>query len=164
MSEELLEILKRVENNLEHHYPENLRDFEILKRAVIKLNAIKEGNSKKALDCLSCLGNFIDGHCTGTTAEDDVHLIECFDTIEQALMKSQEQKKYLKWEDLETGISCYGMLNGVKIQIDLFPPHCTDDHKWEVRLIKDNDYWIHIKEQDKEFFNDLHLERIEENE
>jgi hypothetical protein len=113
MSEELLEILKRVENNLEHHYPENLRDFEILKQAVIK---------------------------------------------------SQEPKKYLKWEDLETGISYYGMLNGVKIQINLFPPHCTDDHKWEVRLIKDNDYWIHINEQDKDFFNDLHLERIEENE
>lgn len=70
-------------------------------------------------------------------------------------------KKYLKWEDLETGISRYGLLNGIKIQIDLFPPHSTDNHEWEVRLIKDNGCWFYIKEQDREFFDDLHLEEVE---
>jgi hypothetical protein len=161
MSEELLEILKRVESNLEHHYPENLRDFHILKQAVIKFNAIKEGNSKKALDCLSCLGNFIDGHCTGTTAEDDVHLIECFDTIEQALMKSQEQKKYLKWEDLETETGCSRVdldvsLNGAEYRLSYFQ---NDALKL---LTNDEDFYLEI--EDKQFFDNLHLERIEENE
>jgi hypothetical protein len=110
---------------------------------------------------MSCLGNFIDGHCIETTAEDDVHLVECFDIIEQALMKSQEPKKYLKWEDLETETGSLRVdlevsLNGTEYRLSYFQ---NDTLKL---LTNDEDFYLEI--EDKQFFDSLHLERIEENE
>ena len=50
MSKEL-ESLERVGNNLEHHYPENIKDFNILKQALQRL----ENQDDVIENCIRCL-------------------------------------------------------------------------------------------------------------
>lgn len=76
--------------------------------------------------------------------------------------KTYEQpKKYLKWEDLEFKIT-----HKIRILMNdnLYNLFCYDEKYIEIRTIKgefmltlDND-----NPEDKQFFNDLHLERVEE--
>lgn len=67
-------------------------------------------------------------------------------------------KKYLKWEDLETTKIYRCLLNGNKYFVDFFEPQECDPH-WRARLISPNrGVFIILKEYDKQFFDDLHLE------
>ena len=84
------EALKRIGNNLEHHYPENIRDFNILKQALQRLEAIENANPSEALECLEQLAEMAD-KCWVSC---DVHKWK--NTIKQALIKAQEQEKVLK--------------------------------------------------------------------
>ena len=69
-------------------------------------------------------------------------------------------KKYLKWEDLETNKNYKCGLNGTIYTVQLFPPTSCKENRWEVRLISENT-WQLITEENKQFFNDLHLEVVE---
>ena len=88
---------------------------------------------------------------------------ECCDVIEQALLKAQEQKHYLKWEDLE-----FKEDNEAKIKVRMgehiydlwYGSYKTGDGIFKQKCSLagyefDEDYDIDI-------FNDLHLERVEE--
>lgn len=79
MSKEL-EALERVGNNLEHHYSENIKDFNILKQALTRLEAIDNANPSEALERLENNKNAIP------------YAID-YRIIKQALIKSQEQEK-----------------------------------------------------------------------
>ena len=83
-----------------------------------------------------------------------------FDSIEQALNKAQEieNKKYLKWEDLETynenlRIDLKVSLNETEYRLSYFK---NDTLKL---LTNDKDFYLEI--ENKQFFNDLHLELLD---
>ena len=97
-------------------------------------------------------------------------------TIKQALLKQQElpepfktgvdigvikPKQYLKWEDLEKDRTYKVLLNG--IQYELVKRY--DDYEYRcdyITLQKESNVSIYIYEYEKEIFNDLRLERVEE--
>ena len=81
--------------------------------------------------------------------------------IKQALLKAETPKKYLKWEDLE--------FNHTPKMIDVK----MNDNKYRLvvgynvagnnlAILRDNKKEYYFLECDKQFFNDLHLERVEE--
>ena len=81
--------------------------------------------------------------------------------IKQALLKAQEPKQYLKWEDLE--------FNHTPKYIDVK----MNDNKYKLvvgynvagknlAILRDGKKEYYFLECDKQFFNDLRLERVEE--
>jgi len=89
------------------------------------------------------------------------HKLPHLDTIKQALLKQQEPKQYLKWEDLE--------FNHTPKMIDVK----MNDNKYKLvvgynvagknlAILRDGKNEYYFLEYDKQFFNDLHLERVEE--
>lgn len=79
------------------------------------------------------------------------------EAAEQALQKAWEPKKYLKWEDLEfdakeqrMNVSLNGHLHLLCYYRNMFGSLCMIDNTG-----------ITVWEDNKNFFNDLHLERIE---
>lgn len=86
---------------------------------------------------------------------------ELCDVIEKQLNVQKEPKKYLKWEDLEKDRTYKVLLNG--IQYELVKRY--DDYEYScdyITLQKKPGVSIFIYEYEKEIFNDLHLERVEE--
>ena len=81
--------------------------------------------------------------------------------IKQALLKAQEPKQYLKWEDLEFNIEKQMMavlLNGTKYTLILG----RNVHIDKLAFLRNGEINYYFLEADKQFFNDLHLERVEE--
>ena len=97
---------------------------------------------------------------------DDVNIClktikEQLPTIKQALLKAQEPKQYLKWEDLEfehTPKYIDVKMNGNKYKLVV---GYNGAGKNLVILRNDKQPYYFLK-YDKQFFNDLHLERVEE--
>ena len=94
----------------------------------------------------------------------DFRIIENALTEYEALLKAQEPKQYLKWEDLEfddDGQETLVLLNDTKYRMYYYKGYdeCIN------LFAEDETSVIHIFEscsfQDKQFFNDLHLERVE---
>lgn len=135
---------------------EGTDDYEMVKEALQRLEAIDSAKPSKALESLKKLGEYeLKQNCL-------VEDLIVYDTIKQALIKVQESKKYLKWEDLEfkpytmkvkMGDNLY-MLNWSYSNNDDY-----DDSK-SVTLRTLNGDWLFTLE--KYFFNDLHLEVVED--
>ena len=87
--------------------------------------------------------------------------------IKQALLKQQEKKTYLKWEDLEFGKTTHKLkakmndsLYRIEWYIDGLGANVVSLYKY---ITKDYlVYCVCIKDNSHNFFNDLHLERVEE--
>ncbi len=89
MSKEYLEALERVANNLEHHYP--IRDFNTIKQALQRLNAIENSKPSKAIECLER----IDIEYSTIESEDfDI----CYNIIKHSLLKAQELENRINIE------------------------------------------------------------------
>ena len=94
--------------------------------------------------------------------------IDQCNTIKQALLKIQETKHYLKWEDLEF---TYGEWNKIevyqgneKLGISYKSDFDFFDNSYEVVKIynlKTKSRICKIYDKDKQFFNNLHLEVVE---
>ena len=86
--------------------------------------------------------------------------------IKQALLKAQEPKHYLKWEDLEweelktiTRKDIKVNLNGVEYGLEF----ALNFGSKEVVIFDEKIYmYLFFNEANKQFFNNLHLERVEE--
>ena len=118
-----------------------------------------EVNPNEALECLKHIQKYyVPEPCTAKT-------YDCLETIKQTLLRLQQPKQYLKWEDLRfTG-------DGQKIKVKLNGETYILDYKYTCEhdvihlstleydrvLTCCGDYGCDIR-----FFNDLHLERIEE--
>lgn len=133
----------------------------------------KEQEIKEAIDTLEGLQyniwDEIGFHYKGyVCCKEEMHKYDKdFDSIKQVLQKVQEPKKnYLKWEDLE--------FKNYEQEI----PVLLNGNKYSLKytLLPDDDYymvWIYKKNkcrfsldgkylENKQLFNDLHLERVEE--
>ena len=160
MSKEYLEALERVGDNLEHHYLENIKDFNILKQSLQRLESIDNAEPSEALECLDKLEQDIKDR---VILAEDRQLKLCA-VIKQALLKAQEPKQYLKWEDLEFKKKQQVMdvlLNG-KPYILYFYKLSTQN---EVTIFSIDMHIVTLSSnytEDVQFFNDLKLERVEE--
>ncbi len=149
----------------------------IIETALQRLEAIDNANPSEALECLEKLKGmeissmpFSDEYGTQEVDLNDIRKVgsqlntdfrEYTATIKQALLKIQEPKHYLKWEDLEKDRTYKVLLNGN--QYELVKRY--DDYEYRcdyITLQKKPNVSIFIYEYEKEIFNDLHLERVEE--
>ena len=125
----------------------------VIEQALNRLESIDNAEPSEALECLEELRSNLGVIYNNTLA-----------TIKQALLKSQEQKQYLKWEDLEFKKEEQKMkvlLNGNRY----FVTYVTDWFcGWCNKVQISNDIYIlcTLGNGMKQFFNDLHLERVEE--
>ena len=122
----------------------------------------------EALECLEridntlCLNNNKGNLEFGIDTEEHIDcdnaidMVEDLETIKQYILKAQKQKNYLKWEDLKTntegGVDLEVSLNGTKYMLSYFP---SDTFK-----VLTNDEGFYLEIENKQFFNDLHLERV----
>lgn len=183
MSKEYLEAFKAVYNNFDYLISDiGIEDDEaniclmtikeqlpIIKQALKRLESIENANPSEALECLEYIENKLHGlrvECERIKNHrcDDVFIQEhTFDTIKQALLKAQEPKQYLKWEDLKKlGKEIKVKLNGVeyllcKKIVSGFPEYYLypeGNQKPVLMCLGDSAY-------EKQFFNALHLEVLE---
>ena len=148
------------DNRFYEIYPTN--DYE---------TAIDNANPSEALNKLEelkeCIQDEIAYYYKGyVCCKEEVHKYDKdFKIIEQALLKAQEPKQYLKWEDLEfknEGQIMKVILNGSKYKLGYF----TDGITEYVDLLTDENFnligrYVDSNSYEKQFFNDLHLERVE---
>ena len=136
----------------------------VIEQALKRLEAIDNANPSEAWKIVY---NNFDYLISDVGIEnDDVNIClktikEQLPTIKQALLKAQEPKQYLKWEDLE--------FNHTPKMIDVK----MNDNKYKLvvgynvagknlAILRDGKNEYYFLEYDKQFFNDLHLERVEE--
>ena len=135
----------------------------IVYEALQRLEQIDNSNPSKALRELSIIrhleigfdenGNAVTvGDCTG------------FNAIKQALLKQQEPKQYLKWEDLEFKTEEQTMEvilngNGYTLKYCKLKDYDVD----RIRLVDKNLYtYLMLHTSTRQIFNDLRLEKVEE--
>ena len=161
MSKDYLEALDRLycSGNLQLDYvlsSKHKHDYELLKHAFQSLESIENADPSEALKCLECLYSDPEDYRSNDRAKD-------YETIKNYILKTQEQKKYLRWEDLDfkkdNQFSYYKVKlgNSVYKVVSYFSYIFNKD---TVTIIANNRF--NITEQDKQFFNDLHLEMVEE--
>ena len=87
---------------------------------------------------------------------------ELCDVIEKELNVQKEPKHYLKWEDLDFDVPATIKVKMGDTQYLLSLRIGLTDIKSVV--LRDNNLkpFLHLYEKEKQFFNDLHLERVEE--
>ena len=155
--------------------------FDIIEQALNRLESIDNATPSEALKCLEKLKGmeissmpFSDEYGTQEVDLNDIRKVgsqlntdfrEYTATIKQSLLKAQEPKHYLKWEDLEFKESEQTMkvlLNGKEYSLSYF----TDGIYKFIDLLAGNGKYqmgryVDCYSYDVQFFNDLHLERIE---
>lgn len=145
------------------YYERELQTLESIEKSIHRLESIDNAEPSEALVCLEKVKYYeVENHIKeGWNIILYEEMQEELDTIEQALLKAQEPKKYLKWEDLEKDRTYKVLLNGSQYELvkryDDYEYHCD-----YITLQKKPNVSIFIYEWNKEIFNDLHLERVEE--
>ena len=139
--------------------------YETIFNALKRLEAIDNSNPSEAMKALKEISNL--DVVVGKTKKYDIstplgNYLKCeITTIKQALLKAQEPKHYLKWEDLEFNIDKQMMtvlLNGTKYTLIVG----RNVHIDKLAFLRNGEINCYFLEADKQFFNDLHLERVEE--
>ena len=148
---------------------DTLKELMIIKGVITEYEAIDNSNPGEALECLD---NFIDECQTemynyaemqnGYQYERYQYRKEQLENIKQALLKAQEPKQYLKWEDLEFSFKDKYMK--VKLNGNIYALRYTKNTLMEfpVAYLEFDNTEITIIDCKKQFFNDLHLEMVEE--
>lgn len=144
---------------------EHIKQLTKIKSILTEYEAIDNAEQTKAMECLESMEKYNscqcpDGYTLGEWCREE------FDTIKQALLKAQEPKKYLKCEDLEFDDEWKYQevkLNGTKYTIKYKCGFDFFDNYYEVVKIynKDKRKQLFTLYNNEQFFNDLHLERVE---
>ena len=122
------------------------------------LEFINNSEPSDALECLECLYCEPEDYRGSDRAKD-------YKTIKNYILKMQESKQYLKWEDLDFKKQEQTMkvlLNGKEYRLSYF----TDGICKVIDLLTNNrkyQIYRHVDcySYDVQLFNDLHLERVE---
>ena len=172
MSKEYLESLEKIkqEFNCDPEYYGLGVDFEIVESALNRLESIDNAEPSEALeDLIDMIEYFTRLDYVEPIVRNEIHdkfkdiywhKLPHLDSIKEALLKAQEPKQYLKWEDLE--------FNHTPKMIDVK----MNDNKYKLvvgynvvgknlAILRDGKKEYYFLECDKQFFNDLHLERVE---
>ena len=137
-------------------------DFDTVEQALLELQSIKAANPSEALKSFDYIVRNLEA------IDDSVYMdcIEHLTTIKQALLKEQEPKQYLKWEDLKKFNSEGHLkvkLNNVEYELH-FEKWAKYDDATRISLYLNEFCVMSIRlktNYEKQFFNDLHLEVIE---
>ena len=132
-------------------------DCKLVDDALERLESIDNSNPSEALECVDkILGYFGKAQIETMTLSKRNGL-----TIKQALLKAQEPKQYLKWEDLEFKEETSRI--EVKLNETLYTLSYVKRQYLDFVYLINNDSQIRLNSaNDKQFFNDLRLERVEE--
>lgn len=178
MSKEYLEAFKNLKQEL-YYSPNQIPDIdkwhETIEQALQRLNAIDNAEPSEAAKCLEELGEMY--YVEADNLEESVitYANECdwFNTIKNCILKSQEPKQYLKWEELEFTYDKQKIkvkLNGENYTVVYFIMQTYDNRNgYEyVGILKDDDIvvysingYLYTANLLKQFFNNLHLEKVE---
>lgn len=135
-------------------------DFDTVEKALLELTSIKKANHSEALECLEYLYCNPEDYRSNDRAKD-------YNTIKNYILKAQEPKQYLKWEDLKKSNLEERLkvkLNNVKYELH-FEKWAKYDDATRISLYLNEFCVMSIRlktNYEKQFFNDLHLERVEE--
>lgn len=164
MSKEL-ECLDRIDKRNYLTEREHKEFLGVVEKALTEYEAIDNAKPSEALECSLKLYKMAESAGNGN----GFNLNEAWKyhkTIKQALLKAQEPKHYIKWEDLEfkeesqwlkvkMGDNLYRidwLIDGLGANVVSIYKYITNDYLVYCACIKDNS---------QQFFNDLHLERVE---
>ena len=154
-------------------------DINIVENGLKRLEAIDNANPSEALTYIDAFieennNDIKNQNNTGYDIDTQAKLVNYLEhksfmlsIIKQALLKAQEPKKYLKWKDLEFGKTTHKLkakMNGNLYRVEWYIDGMGSKVVCLDKYIT-NDYLIHsacIKDYNQQFFNDLHLERVEE--
>lgn len=177
MSKEYLEAFKIVYNNFDYLISDVVienddvniclktikEQLSTIKQALHRLESIDNSNPSEALELVDKMANYIllDEEYGFIDEKEKQAIIKDRDTIKQALLKAQEPKQYLKWEDfifkhkpeyidVKMGNNKYTLVVGFNVT------NC------ELVILRNKTQQYYFLEADKQFFNDLRLERVEE--
>ena len=169
-----LECLDRIDKRNYLTEREHKEFLGVVEKAIKEYEAIKNADSTKALECLEWITSSLLGKYELFYEEKSLNekeykeSVDCikddYNTIKQALLKAQEPKQYLKWEDLEFKEETQEMkvlLNGEKYILkyanEWFCGWCN-----KVQITNGTYILCTLGNGMNQFFNDLHLERVEE--
>ena len=163
MSKEL-EALEDIILYLNASEPKGLycENIETIQQALLELQSIKEANPSEALNVLLDRANHDEylGRIGKEKALKFLNENKTFvATIKQALLKTQEPKQYLKWEDLEFSKELK-FLNVRMNNNDYILQYTLDVFGVKCCFLCDSEI-THCISLTRQFFNDLHLEVIE---
>ena len=174
MSKEYLEALNKIQHDFGQLKGQELVScYETIFNALNRLESIDNANPSEALECLEridntlCLNNIKGKLDFGIDTEEHtdcdsvIGMVEDLETIKEALLKAQEPKQYLKWEDLEfnhTPKMIDVKMNGNKYKLVVGYNVAGKN----LAILRDGKKEYYFLECDKQFFNDLRLERVEE--
>ena len=162
MSKEYLEALNGLFDlvHCQDSFEKAQKYFDIIEEALQRLESIDNAEPSEALECLEKVYSRLPQWDLSRNVD------QC-NIIKQALLKQQEKKTYLKWEDLEFGKTTHKLkakmndsLYRIEWYIDGLGANVVSLYKY---ITKDYlVYCVCIKDNSHNFFNDLHLERVEE--
>lgn len=145
----------------------------VLQNALQRLEAIDNANPSEALTYIDAFieennNDIKNQDITGFDIDTQAKWVKYLEhksfmlsTIKQALLKAQEPKHYLKWEDLEFKEKTSRI--EVKLNETLYSLSCVKRQYLDFVYLINNDSQIRLNSaNDIQFFNDLHLERVEE--
>ena len=134
-------------------------DFDLVEQALLELTSIKGAKPSEALECLERIDK---EYLTIESKDFD----NCFNTIKEALLKAQEPKQYLKWEDLEKfkdKDSVKVKMNGTELSL-IIQIDCLNDIYVQLYKEKEDGNCVNLLSdffRNKELFNNLRLELLE---
>lgn len=135
-----------------------------IKTALHRLESIDNSNPSEALECLEKVNNYLSDVYDYKEIKEEVR--KDINTIKQALLKAQEPKHYLKWEDLEK----FKDKDSVKVKMNdtelslIIQIDCLNDIYVQLYKEKEDGNCVNLLSdffRDKELFNDLRLELLE---
>ena len=133
-------------------------DYDVVEQALKRLESIDNANPSEAMKCLNRMLGY-----ASLDENDFEEVSDDYDAIKQVLLKAQEPKQYLKWEDLEfdhkpkyinvkMGDNKYLLIVGFS----------DGGNEMAILQTKLRRYYFVESEDNKQFFNDLHLEKVVE--
>ena len=140
-----------------------LKDCDLIITALTEYEVIQNAEPSEALKCLEeinfhRLDNPIKHTILISMFTSDYESL--YNTIKQTLLQGQQSKHSLKWEDLEFEKEEQTMivrLNGTEYDMKYFGKEESEF----IMLQNDNNVVAFSDYCNKQFFNDLHLERVE---
>ena len=132
-------------------YTVDRNEQKIIRQALNCLEEIDTANHNEALECLECLYCEPEDYRSNDREKD-------YETIKDYILKTQEPKQYLKWEDLDFSEEIK-ILNVRMNNNDYILRYALDILGVECCFLYDSARNHHI-DLTRQFFNDLHLEVV----
>jgi hypothetical protein len=171
MSKELEIMEEEREWLVEQDYADSyMEECDLVIKALQRLESIENAEPSealKALERLKTAPTFMGGTAEyQACTKSETLLMQDYETIKQFILKAQEPKQYLKWEDLKfehTPKMFDVKMNDNKYRLVVgYNVAGYNAAGNNMVILKNDKQQYYFLEADKQLFNDLRLERVEE--